>query len=264
MIKSVLYNIDKFPDGSPHITLKNAEDAYDHPFIVWLYESMEEFVYVAMIAKDMYEKLGIYPALTMPYIPNARMDRTENTHDVFTLKYFADLLNSLPLSSVCVFDPHSFMSKALIKNMVKLPVEGILNDAVTRFKTDVVFFPDAGAMKRYKDVLSSDNIPVIFGEKERDWSTGEIKGLKIHGDFEPGFRILMIDDICSYGGTLYHSALALKKMHDCSLGIYVSHCENSIFQGNLLDKNPDLIEHVYTTNSIYSGNHEKISIVKSF
>lgn len=263
MIRSI-YNIERFPDGSPHITLKNVGDLYNKSGILWCYENMEEFVLVAMIANDLHKKYGIYPTLTMPYIPNARMDRTENVYDVFSLKYFAELLNSLPLSGVKVFDPHSFMSEALIKNMVKIPVDDVLKLAVKRFKADVVFFPDAGAMKRYKDVLSSDNIPVIFGEKERDWSTGEIKGLKIHGDFEPGFRILMIDDICSYGGTLYHSALALKKMHDCSLGIYVSHCENSIFQGNLLDKNPDLIEHVYTTNSIYSGNHEKISIVKSF
>lgn len=263
MIRSI-YNIERFPDGTPHITLKDSCDPYRQATIVWLYENMEEFVSIAMIANDLYRKWGVRPTLTMPYIPNARMDRTENVYDVFSLKYFVDLLNSLPLSCVKVFDPHSFMSEALIKNMVKLPVRNALNDAATRFKTDVVFFPDAGAMKRYKDVLSSDNIHVIFGEKERDWNTGEIKGLKIHGDFEPGSRILMIDDICSYGGTLYHSALALKKMHDCSLGIYVSHCENSIFQGNLLDKNPDLIEHVYTTNSIYSGNHEKISIVKSF
>ena len=33
MIRSI-YNIERFPDGTPHITLKNAEDAYDHPFIV--------------------------------------------------------------------------------------------------------------------------------------------------------------------------------------------------------------------------------------
>jgi len=263
MIRSI-YNIERFPDGTPHITLKDSCDPYRQATIVWLYENMEEFVSIAMIAKDLNKKYGISPRLVMPYIPNARMDRTEKVYDVFSLKYFADLLNSLPLSSVCVFDPHSFMSEALITKIVKFPVIPVLNSALSTFKADVLFFPDAGAMKRYKDVFSLGSIPVIFGEKERDWNTGEIKGLKIHGDFEPGSRILMIDDICSYGGTLYHSALALKKMHDCSLGIYVSHCENSIFQGNLLDKNPDLIEHVYTTNSIYSGNHEKISIVKSF
>lgn len=263
MIRSV-YNIEKFPDGTPHITLKPNQTPHGNSTIVWLYDNMEELVCVAMIANDIYDKYKIMPSLVMPYIPNARMDRAEEMQDVFTLKYFANIINSLPLMNVYVFDPHSFMSEAMIKNLIKFPVKPMIKEAVGRFRPDAIYFPDAGAMKRYKNDLLDQNITLIFGEKERDWNTGEIKGLKIHGDFAPGSRILMIDDICSYGGTLYYSALALKGMHDCSLGIYVSHCENSIFEGNLLDKNPELIDRIYTTNSIYSGKHEKIAVIKNF
>ena len=40
--------------------------------------------------------------------------------------------------------------------------------------------------------------------------------------------------------------------------LVVTHCENTIFKGNLL--NSDLITGIYTTNSILSESHEKIKV----
>ena len=41
--------------------------------------------------------------------------------------------------------------------------------------------------------------------------------------------------------------------------LYISHCENSILDGELLQG--DLVEKVYTTNSIFTKSHEKVQIV---
>ena len=55
--------------------------------------------------------------LNMPYIPNARQDRVKAAEDVFTLKYFAQMINSLGFSKVTVLDPHSYVSEALVDHI---------------------------------------------------------------------------------------------------------------------------------------------------
>ena len=47
----------------------------------------------------------------MPYIPNARKDRAHREKDVFTLKYFANIINSLNFDNVYVLNPHSNVSQ---------------------------------------------------------------------------------------------------------------------------------------------------------
>ena len=46
--------------------------------------------------------------------------------------------------------------------------------------------------------------------------------------------------------------------------MYVSHCENSILdpeRGHLFD-DPELIHKVYTTDSIFTGKHDKITVLE--
>ena len=113
-------------------------------------------------------------------------------------------------------------------------------------------------MKRYSAMF---DLPYVFGIKKRDWTTGEILGLDVAGRTEliAGSRILIIDDICSKGGTFLHSAKALKALGAGDIYLYVSHCENTILRGEITVT--DLITKVYTTDSIFTGNHEKITVL---
>ena len=105
-------------------------------------------------------------------------------------------------------------------------------------------------------------IPYTFGIKKRDWKTGQILGLDVAGEVKSiaGKDILIIDDICSRGGTFLHSAKKLKELGANDIYLYVSHCENTILEGELL--NGDLIKKVYTTDSIFTKSHEKIEVLK--
>jgi ribose-phosphate pyrophosphokinase len=122
-----------------------------------------------------------------------------------------------------------------------------------------MFYPDSGAMKRYSGMV---NLPYAFGIKRRNWETGVIEGLDVAGavDQIAGKDILIVDDICSRGGTFYHSAKKLKELGANKIYLYVSHCENTILEGELLDSG--LIEKVYTTDSIFTKSHEKVEVLK--
>lgn len=90
----------------------------------------------------------------------------------------------------------------------------------------------------------------------------ELKKLKwlfyIFGQKKRYKSILLIDDICSYGGTFKYSLEKLKELGAGECNIYVTHCENSVLKGDLI--NSDWFERIYTTNSIFTGSHDKIAV----
>ena len=257
-----IVNLNHFPDGT--LLIKELAPENEKVVLTWLYENNEEMVALYFLTNHLKSKGIKEIELNMPYIPNARQDRVKAKEDVFTLKYFAKMINSLGFSKVTVLDPHSYVSEALIDNIcVKTPkenVEKVLDVITEGGKEDVLlFYPDEGAMKRYSAMCDK---PYVFGMKKRDWTTGQIQGLDVQGQTEliKGSKVLIVDDICSRGGTFYHSAKALKNLGAGEIYLYVSHCENSILEGDLLTSN--LVEKVFTTNSIFTKQHEKITVME--
>ena len=68
---------------------------------------------------------------------------------------------------------------------------------------------------------------------KRDRATGQIKGIDVGGDVDniAGKNILIVDDICSKGGTFYFSAKKLKELGAKNIYLHITHCENTIFEG---------------------------------
>lgn len=233
--------------------------------VMWVYENDEEMITLMYLMKH-FENINkrIVKTLTLYYIPNARMDRVKNKNEVFTLKYFCDFINNLNFNEVIVFDPHSDVSVALLNNVTVIkPLETLKQ---IPFLPDVYYFPDAGAKKRYSDICGKNDC-VCYGEKIREWETGKILGLEIKQDnLTPidlkGKTVLLIDDIISYGGTMYYSILKLKEMGVADVSIYCSHLENSVLneeKSSLLKLlNDGTINTIYTTNSLFTGKHHKI------
>lgn len=257
-----------FPDNTQLFMTTSLPNIYtygkvdEHIDITWHYENDEEMITLMYITRHLQSNGAKDIDLIMPYIPNARMDRVKWHTDVFTLKYFADFINFLGFNSVTVLDPHSYVSEALINNIrIRHPKFYIL-DVINNIRENIdssllMFYPDEGATKRYSELLDK---PYAFGIKKRDWVTGKIEGLDVAGcvDKIKDSSILIIDDICSRGGTFYHSAKKLKELGAENIYLYVTHCENTILNGELLTSG--LIEKVYTTNSIFTKEHEKIEV----
>lgn len=256
------YKVDilaKFPDGTFSFRVPEYED-FGISFIEWRYEREEEALALYYLVRKLREcdpDRQLY--LTMFYFPNARMDRVKNDDEIFTLKFFADFINSLRFSSVEILDPHSSVTPALLNNVKVLPVKPFIERAIddTRCEDLVLFYPDEGAMKRYADLIQK---PYGFGVKHRAWRTGKIIDYKIEGTVDfAGKSVLVVDDICCRGGTFHHAAKVLKAAGAEHIFLYCTHCENTIFMGELLDS--DMIDHIYTTNSIFGDKHPKITVL---
>ena len=248
-----------FPDGT--LLMKYGVGNYSTvSTITWQYESDAELFALYSLKRHLDSIVpGWNDYLYLPYIPHARQDRVKNKEDIFTLKYFAEIINSLKFKKVYVIDPHSSVSEALINNIEVVSPKVFIDQVLDRIDTDnlLMFYPDEGAMKRYSGMASME---YAFGIKKRDWETGQILGLDVAGSVDKikDSRILIVDDICSRGGTFYHSAKKLKELGAKEVYLYVTHCENTILEGELLTSG--LIEKVYTTNSIFTKEHEKIEV----
>lgn len=273
-LEDQVIEMKQFPDGTFSTKLAapvdEAGNVKESVTITWMFRDNAELVSLIFLTKHL-RASGVKDIdLYMPYIPNARQDRVKNPEDIFTLKYFAQTINDMNFRSVRVLDPHSYVSEALIDRvkidtpeyMIKLVLEDIAEGediAGNLADTDniVMFYPDEGAMKRYSGKFKN---PYAFGIKKRDWKTGNILGLDVAGETSliPGNDILIVDDICSRGGTFYHSAKKLKELGAGNIYLYISHCENTILEGEVLTSG--LIEKVYTTDSIFTEEHEKVEV----
>ena len=248
---SIPWGQSMFPDHSLLIKL-DPEKMFDNRGAIkieWLYEGDSELFTLICVKRHIDRHFSTREVvLDMPYIPHARMDRVKSDEDVFTLKYFAEVINSLNFKIVWVRDAHSNVSLALIDNVVDTGVKSYIHKAVELSGANAMFYPDEGAMKRYSD---NSELPYAFGMKKRDWQTGKILGLDIiNPENIVGKDVLIVDDICSRGGTFYHSAKALKAAGAKSVSLYVTHLEETVTLGEMAASD-GLVDHIYTTESIF-------------
>jgi ribose-phosphate pyrophosphokinase len=299
--------IEHYPDGTPRINLDvddipdftDGSTSYIH--IRWKYENDAELMYLTMIKKHLDANLAdVTYLLTMDYIPNGRMDRTKRDCEVFTLKYFCDVINSLNFSRVFILDAHSNVSVALLnncinkspKNFIQKAIDEIRNEniekeVVTEFsdiKNDVVsdtyensvfddsklvlYFPDYSASKRYADMFPQ--FRYCYGEKKRDWETGKILGIDIrtNGINLENKIVLVLDDLISYGGSIHYGVQELMNYKPEKVYAYATHCENSVLdkeKGTLIkDLENNTVERLFTTDSLFTGKHEKIKVMEVY
>ncbi|OBZ08742.1 MULTISPECIES: ribose-phosphate pyrophosphokinase [Bacillales] len=253
--------LKQFPNGE---TLVNGDEILTHMAdfntIVWKYEDDGDLIKL-MFVKSYLDDRRVKSTLTIYYLPYSRMDRVEGT-SAFTLKYTAAFINSLNFESVTIIEPHSDVSLALIDRSIgKYPTIQLLEQVAAEVgfdpEQDYLFFPDAGAQKRYSKVQGYKQ---LVGFKARDFQTGQIKSLDVVGNVDgKGFKAIIVDDLCSYGGTFMLSAEKLKEIGATHIYLLVGHCENSIYKGKILES--DLIDKVYTTDTILGkAEHHKIHV----
>ena len=168
--------------------------------------------------------------LIIPYIPGGRQDRISNKGEAFTLKVYADLINSQNYTKVSVYDPHSDVTPALINNCVVKSLYHIMRPLLSGY--DTIFVPDAGAAKKIynyylKNIGWKGNI--IQCLKKRDTATGYLSGFEVvllpNDDIRLG-KCIILDDICDGGGTFVGLAEEIQRYQTFgldSLDLYVTH-----------------------------------------
>lgn len=251
------FNMFKFPGGEQHIKLQTENIDYasiDKVIITHRIRTGDDLVQI-MIAKDACESMGIkFFNLIIPYTPYARQDRVAVKGESFTLKVFANIINSMGFEYVYIVDAHSDVAPALIDRCINLSnlehvqraVKNILKSR--EFSKLYLVAPDYGASKKIHKLAA--NIPEVRGviqcEKSRDVHTGSLSGFKAHiPEDAHNYPMLVVDDICDGGGSFIGLADVLK----CTeLYLFVTH---GIFSKGFVNLWMHY-NHIYTTDSYKS------------
>ena len=224
-------------------------------------ENILEFKYITdadlvtlMFVKQRIDEVKVPCTLFIWYMPYSRMDR-KIEGDLFTLKYTCDFINWLKFTKVVVMEPHSAKTIKMLEKVQPIyPVKDWVKAEKLSNQVQVVF-PDKGAAARYAN-SSYKNVCIM--EKKRNPITGVIENMCIkEGTVIPGSKCIIIDDLCSKGGTFAWAGSILKDEGASEVVLVVSHCEETIFEGTLLKENSP-ISMVYTSTSIMDKKHPKI------
>jgi ribose-phosphate pyrophosphokinase len=232
----------QFPNKEMNMDIKLL-DIKNSNGIEWHFEDDGDFIKLLTL-KSYLDEQDTRSRLYIGYMPYSRMDRANDSY-AFSLKYACNMINSMGFYKVVVREAHSdvtpaLLNKCTIHNWCMEKVEECFEEFDGTF-----FFPDAGAQKRYET-----SHPHAVGFKKRDFATGEIESFEINGTVEE--NVLIIDDLCSRGGTFIHSAIELKKAGAKNVSLLVAHCEKNVFTGALFNH----INYLFTSKEMLKGSEQ--------
>lgn len=221
----------------------------------WKYDGDHELVHLKMLA----DHYGSNSNLIIDYLPYSRMDRVKGNW-VFTLKTVCNLINSMGFAHVWVAEPHSDVCMGMLDNATPwYPTHQgfwqVEREIGFDRNKDYLIYPDAGAEKRYADMYKG--FKTMTGFKKRDFQTGKITSFNMVDSLADGpmdtigRKAIIVDDLCSYGGTFLATAERLVTSYGIEdITLLVAHLETAVYKGKLLQLDSP-IKTIYTTDSIH-------------
>lgn len=236
-----------FSAGEPHIKILSDLNNVEKVTITTRVTSFNDMG-LLLCAVDAVKRCGVKMIdLFIPYFPGARQDRVMIPGEPLTVKVYADLLNSLNLNEITVFDPHSEVTPAVLNDCKVVTNYKFIEKVIEKIGSEVLLIsPDGGALKKiYKVSEYLGGIAVIECSKKRNVTNGKLEGFKVYEEDLSGQHCLIVDDICDGGGTFMGLADELKKKNAGDLYLAVSH---GIFSKGL-EHLKEKFTKVFTTDS---------------
>jgi hypothetical protein len=241
------FDITIFPDKSSQVWKISPEpEKHQTMEVLWMFENEAELFHVCQLGFLLSNKYKIFPILDVPFLPYGRQDKAIANDATFARKVFITMITEAGYQNIRTYDSHS--PSTYIQS--RWPTE-LLEAALPGH--DLVCFPDAGAVARYKDLLP-ESMDWISCEKVRNQQTGEIEGLILpHTGIDlDGLNILVLDDLCDGGRTFIEVAKILEDLQLGGLSLAVSHGVFSRGVEPIYDAGYNAI---YTTNSLLKHEH---------
>ena len=247
MIQGIGFEHTKFsfPCGELHVKLKNPERGR-RVSLHFNFEKNEDLIELLLVCDALKQVGMILEGIAMPYVPFGRQDRAAVAGESFSLKVFADLINSCEAKVVEIIDPHSDVTTALINNCRVVTQDRVFARYFEDRKDFYLISPDGGALKKIYKLAARpevDPLGVIECTKERDVKPGEISRTVVHHHLSlKGKDCVMVDDICDGGRTFIEIAKVLREKEAGKITLMVTH--GKFTKG--LDVFKGLIDEIYT------------------
>lgn len=249
--------IIKYPDNTSYVK-ENTPTGY-FTFKLNTYEDLWHLnQYVD--AYNNFNKGGMCPTITIPCLIDAQADRRFNVGESSGLKLVCKFLNNMN-ANFKIFHPHNpEVVEALIDNVEIIDNSEFITYVLSKLNdkdiTPIILLPDGGAYKwgvKLMDKLGFAGT-VLACAKNRVYEDGKSILKQQLPDFDfKGKDILIIDDICVYGGTFKGLSKLLKERNCGKLYLAISHMT---VQNLGEDPVTNYFDKVFTTNSKYDEYYD--------
>jgi ribose-phosphate pyrophosphokinase len=249
-----------YSDNTPMVKTEDWSTIVEHADTVVLRaDSLHEFMVGMFLVDVLNEAPGRYFKgglnLVLPYLPGARQDRSNPTGDVlFSARSIAREINLRRFSKVVSVDPHSPVMPRYIQNFREYPLERVA-EKFWKGYTGVIA-PDKGAKDRASRVANAMGLPVYFGGKTRDVSTGALTGFEVE-ELPKGGHFLVADDICDGGGTFIGLGEKIREQ-GCYADLFVTH---GIFSKGTRGMK-EIFKNIYTTDTRQINTDRRTQVMK--
>lgn len=254
-----MYTIKKYPDNTSYV---ESEYGSDKPFITFRINSYEDLWHLNQLV-DALNAQNKIPTIFIPNLLDAQADRRFERNQSSGLKLVCEFLNKMKANFI-VFHPHNpEVVEALIDNVTIVDNTDFIKSVIYNDICVGPGFPDVDLMNNlilmssdaggFKPLMKLCNKINWKGEtssasKSRTYTkegVSQLSQMIPRIDFG-GKDILIIDDICVYGGTFKGLATMLR---DCNVGkLYLAVSHMTIeFLGK--DSVTNYFDKVFTTNS---------------
>ena len=249
----------RYPDGGIYAKITD----FSNPLITERINTYEDLFFIKSL-KDICDYNDVEVELFIPCMFQQQHDRRFNENESFELKIVADFINSCNFKKVYIHHPHSDVTQALIHKSRVISNQAFITTVLNDINSEnlILMSADAGGFKpliKLADVIEWKG-ETESGAKSRDPHTHKLTQQVSTMDFG-GKDILIVDDICVYGGTFVGLGKILKQRNAGNLYLAVSH---------ITVKNPskelgEYFKKVYTTNSKYDEyDSELIKVLKFY
>jgi len=255
----MIYERIKYPDGTIYAKINN----FENPIIIEKINTYEDLFFIKSL-KDVCDYNNIKNViLKIPCMFHQQHDRRFNTNESFDLKLICEFINSCNFNEVHVYHPHSDVTQMGLNNCHIIDntefIKNVLKDIKT---TPILFSTDAGSFKWINKLANNLKYEgeIYAASKSRNILDKSIVQSIDKMDFEKK-DILILDDLCVYGGTFMGLAKILKKRNIGNLYLAVSHI--TVSNPNL--ELESLYDKIYCTNSKYNNyNLSNLVIINQF
>lgn len=196
----------------------------------------------------------------LPYFGYARQDRKDKGRVPITAKLVANMLEKAGVSRVLTMDLHAEQ----IQGFFDIPVDNLfarplLVEAVRKegWERSVVVAPDIGSIRLARNFAEDLKVEYAIVDKRRV-NAKRVEANALIGNVQ-GKNVLLVDDICSTGGTLSTASGVCKKGGAKAIRAVATH---GLFVGAVFEESA--IEKMFVTNTIplpKSFTNRKVGVV---
>ena len=245
------YEIKTYPDGTQYVKVTEFSDVLK--FRINSYTDLWTLRQIKDVCDYNKQEVNLHIACLL----DAQADRRFNPDESSGLKLVCEFINSMKFKSVSVFHPHNpEVVEALLDNVTIIDNSKFITEVIRHYNFYttstldelILMSTDAGGFKplmKLADKLQWDG-EVYGASKSRKYVDGKSKLVQeIDRQDFGGKDILIVDDMCVYGGTFVGLANMLRERNCGKLFLAISHLSVEMPLPSLFT----LYDKVFTTNS---------------